>query len=155
SWYCSSSHPTKMSNRSIGLSDALYDYMIAHSLREHEVLRQLREETAAHPQANMQIAPEQGQFMALLVRLMGARRALEVGVFTGYSALSVALALPDDGRLIACDVNEEYVQTAVRYWHEARVAHKIDLHMGPAVETLDALLIGGEAGSFDFVFIDA
>lgn len=144
-----------MSNRSIGLSDALYQYVVDHALREPDVLRALREETAHHPQAAMQIAPEQGQFMALLVRLMGARRTLEVGVFTGYSALAVALALPDDGRIVACDLSEEYTAVARRYWHEARVSHKIDLHLGPATETLDALLIGGQAGSFDFAFIDA
>ena len=147
--------PNVMSTRSIGLSEPLHEYLIAHAVREPEVLRRLREETAQLPEGQMQIAPEQGQLMALLVRLMGVQRALEVGVFTGYSSLSVALALPDDGRLVACDVSEEYTSVAQRYWHEARVSHKIELHLGPAVETLDALLIGGQAGTFDFAFIDA
>ncbi len=144
-----------MSSRTHGLSDALYHYLLDVSLREPEVLRRLREETAAHPRAAMQIAPEQGQFMALLVQLMGARKTLEVGVFTGYSSLSVALALPPGGRIVACDVSEEYTAIARRYWREAGVEDKIDLRLAPAVETLDALLDGGHAGTFDFGFIDA
>lgn len=144
-----------MSNRSIGLSDVLQDYLLRVSLREADVLRRLRAETATHPQARMQIAPEQGQFMALLTRLMGARKALEVGVFTGYSALSVALALPDDGQLVACDLSADYTALARRYWAEAGVAHKIDLRLAPATETLDQLLAHGEAGTFDLMFIDA
>lgn len=144
-----------MANRTHALSDALYAYLLDVSLREPAVLRRLRDETATHPMAAMQIAPEQGQFMALLVRLIGARNTLEVGVFTGYSALSVALALPPDGRIIACDVSEAYTTVARRYWHEAGVAEKIDLRIAPAVETLDALLDGGHAGTFDFGFIDA
>ena len=144
-----------MSNRSIGLSDPLHAYLVDHSVREPDVLRRLREETARHPQASMQIAPEQGPLMALLVRLLGARRTIEVGVFTGYSALVVALALPDDGLVVACDIDETYTQTARRYWREAGVDHKIELHLGPAEETLDALLVGGQAGTFDFCFIDA
>jgi caffeoyl-CoA O-methyltransferase len=141
------------------IDDRLYDYILANSLREPEVLRRLREETAGLPYAGMQIGPEQGQFMALLVELIGARRTLEIGTFTGYSALVVALALPPEGRVVACDVSEEFTAVARRYWAEAGVADKIDLHLAPALETLDRLLApgpgGGQAGSFDFVFIDA
>jgi predicted O-methyltransferase YrrM len=133
----------------------IWEYMRRVTLREPEVLRRLREETASNPQVNMQISPEQGQFMGLLMRLIGARRTLEVGVFTGYSSLSVALALPDDGRMIACDVSEEWTSVARRYWREAGVEHKIDLRLRPAVETLDGLIASGEAGRFDFAFIDA
>jgi len=144
-----------MTNRSISLTDSLYEYLLSVSLRETELLRQLRAETAAFPEARMQIAPEQGQFMALLVRLMGARRCLEVGVFTGYSSLAVALALPDDGRIVACDVSEHWTAVARRYWDAAGVSHKIDLRLAPALETLDGLLADGEAGTFDFAFLDA
>jgi predicted O-methyltransferase YrrM len=144
-----------MSNRSIGLDDRLYEYLLAASLREHPVLVRLRAETAAHPKVNMQIAPEQGQFMALLVRLMGARRCIEVGVFTGYSSLAVALALPATGQLIACDVSEDYTATARRYWDEAGVAGRIELRIAPALDTLDSLLAVEGAGGFDFAFIDA
>ena len=144
-----------MAARPTYLTDGLYDYLLATSLREPEVLRRLREETSALPQAGMQIAPEQGQFMALLVELIGARRTLEVGTFTGYSALVVALALPAEGRVIACDVSPEFTAIARRYWAEAGVADKIELRLAPAVETLDGLLAEGQAGSFDFAFIDA
>jgi caffeoyl-CoA O-methyltransferase len=144
-----------MSNRSLGLSDVLHQYVLDVSLREPDVMRRLREETADHPESDMQIAPEQGQFMQLLVRLMNTQRALEIGTFTGYSALAVAFALPDDGRLVACDVSEDYTRIARRYWDEAGVAPKIDLRIAPATETLDALLDGGQAGTFDFAFIDA
>ena len=144
-----------MSTKTITLTESLHHYLLSISLREPPILARLREETAQHPLANMQIAPEQGQFMALLVRLMGVKKYLELGVFTGYSALSVALALPPDGKLIACDVNEEWTSMARRYWQEAGVAHKIALRIAPALETLDKLLANGEAGSFDFVFIDA
>jgi len=144
-----------MTNRSISLTDSLYEYLLSVSLRETELLRQLRAETAAFPEARMQIAPEQGQFMALLVRLMGARRCLEVGVFTGYSSLAVALALPDDGRIVACDVSEHWTAVARRYWDAAGVSHKIDLRLAPALETLERLLADGEAGTFDFAFLDA
>ena len=144
-----------MTNRSISLTDSLYEYLLSVSLREPDLLRRLREETAALPNARMQIAPEQGQFMALLVRLMGARRCLEVGVFTGYSSLAVALALPDDGRIVTCDVSEEWTSVARRYWSEAGVTHKIDLRLAPALETLQRLRAAGEAGSFDFAFLDA
>jgi len=137
------------------LSDALYDYVLSVSLREPPLLARLREETAALPRAMMQISPEQGQFMALLAELIDARRVLEVGTFTGYSALVVALALPTDGRLVTCDVNEQTTAIARRYWDEAGIAGKIELHLGPAVETLDALLAEGGAGSFDMAFVDA
>lgn len=145
----------RMSNKSIGLSDALHSYLLENGLREPDVMRRLRDETAQHPESNMQIAPEQGQFMALLARMLGARRTLEIGTFTGYSALAVARVLPDDGQLVACDVSEEYTAVARRYWQEAGVAGQIDLRIAPAIETLDALLNDGQAGSFDFAFIDA
>lgn len=144
-----------MSNQSIGLSDELHQYLCDVSLREPDVMRRLRAETAEHPRSEMQIAPEQGQFMELLARMIDARRAIEIGVFTGYSALAVARALPDDGQLVACDVNEEYTAVAERYWKEAEVDHKIDLRIAPAIETLDALLANGQDGTFDFSFIDA
>ncbi len=144
-----------MSNRSLGLDERLYDYLLGASLREPDILRRLREETAGMPLAVMQIAPEQGQFMALLVELTGARRTLELGVFTGYSSLVVALALPADGHITACDVSEEFTAVARRYWAEAGVADKIDLRLAPAIETLDKLLADGQAGTYDFAFIDA
>ena len=144
-----------MSRRTLALDDPLYTYLLSVSLREPDVLRRLRAETAGHPQAAMQIAPEQGQFMGLLVRLLGARKCLEIGVFTGYSALAVALALPFDGRLVACDVSEEFTAIARRYWEEAGVDAIIRLHLAPAIETLDGLLADGEGGTFDFAFIDA
>jgi len=144
-----------MSNKYLPLNDQIYEYLQSVSLREHPALKRLREETARMPSAQMQIAPEQGQFMSLLVQLLGARKTLEIGVFTGYSALSVALALPEDGRVFACDVSEEWTRVARRYWAEAGVADKITLRLAPAVETLDELLAGGQAGTFDFAFIDA
>ena len=144
-----------MSNRSISLTDSLYEYLLAVSLREPDLLRQLRRETATDPLARMQISPEQGQFMGLLARLMGARRCLEIGVFTGYSSLALALALPDDARIVACDVSEEWTSVARRYWAAAGVAHKIDLRLAPALETMAGLLAAGEAGRFDFAFLDA
>jgi predicted O-methyltransferase YrrM len=144
-----------MSNRSISLTDSLYDYMLSVSLREPDLLLQLREETSQDTAARMQISPEQGQFMALLVKLTGARRCLEVGVFTGYSSLVTALAMPDDGQIVACDVSEKWTAVARRYWRKAGIEHKIDLHLRPALETLEALLAGGQAGRFDLAFIDA
>jgi caffeoyl-CoA O-methyltransferase len=146
-----------MSNRTIQITDAVYDYILSASSREPDVLARLRRETAERTgdRFQMQIAPEQGQFMALLVKLIGARKALEVGVFTGYSSLAVALALPEDGRIVACDVSEEWTSIARRYWQDASIAHKLDLHLAPAVETLDALVAAGESGTFDFAFIDA
>jgi predicted O-methyltransferase YrrM len=144
-----------MSNRTIGLDPGLYDYLLRASLREHPALARLRADTASHPRVNMQIAPEQGQFMALLARLIGATHCIEVGVFTGYSSLAVALALPPRGRLVACDISEEYTDLARPYWEEAGMTAKIDLRIAPALETLDALLSQGGAGSYDFGFIDA
>jgi caffeoyl-CoA O-methyltransferase len=137
------------------MTDALRDYVLSVSLREDPLLARLREETATLPMAMMQISPEQGQFMALLVRMLGVKKALEVGVFTGYSSLVVALALPPEARIIACDVSEEWTGIARRYWQEAGVADKIELRLAPAVETLPRLLDGGHAGTFDFAFIDA
>jgi caffeoyl-CoA O-methyltransferase len=142
-------------NRTLNLDDALYAYVLSHSLREHPAQAALREATQAHPHAVMQIGPEQGQFMALLVRLIGARRTIEIGVFTGYSALCVALALPDDGYVLACDVSDEYTRIGRPYWKQAGVSHKIDLRLAPARATLDERLANGEAGTFDFAFIDA
>jgi predicted O-methyltransferase YrrM len=144
-----------MSRRTIALDDDLYRYLVEHTLREHPAQAALRAATAGHPHAGMQISPEQGQFMALLVKLIGARRAVEIGVFTGYSALTVALALPDDGRLLACDISDEYTRVGRPYWEQAGVAGKIELRLGPAVATLDARLAAGEAGQYDFAFIDA
>lgn len=144
-----------MTNRTFTLSDSLYDYFASVSLREADILRRLRDETATLPRATMQIAPEQGQFLALLVQLTGARRCLEVGVFTGYSALCVAAALPAGGSVVACDVSEEWTAVARRYWEEAGVAERIELKLAPALETLDRLLANGQSGTFDFAFIDA
>lgn len=144
-----------MSNRSITLTPDLYAYLLDVSLREPAVLQALRAETATMPAANMQIAPDQGQFMALLVRLLGARRIIEIGTFTGYSSLAMALALPADGRLIACDISAEYTAVAQRYWRQAGVAARIELRLAPATETLRALAAAGSAGAFDLVFIDA
>lgn len=144
-----------MTNRRTIVDDVLHDYLVAHSVREHPAQAGLREATRALPNAGMQIGPDQAQFMALLVRLLGARRAIEVGVFTGYSALSVALALPSDGTLLACDVSDAYTRVGRPFWEQAGVAHKIDLKLAPAIETLDARLAAGEVGSYDFAFIDA
>lgn len=137
------------------IDDSLWEYMRRVTLREPPILQRLREETAGHTHAAMQISPEQGQFMALLIQMLDARKTLEIGVFTGYSSLSVALALPDDGRIIACDVNEEWTSIARRYWREAGVDRKIDLRIRPALETLDDLIATGQGGRFDFAFIDA
>src|SRR6266851_8251452 len=144
-----------MSCTHLELSGELWDYIRRMSVSEPDVLRRLREETAPLPMARMQISPEQGQFMGLLMRLLGARTTIEVGVFTGYSSTAVALALPDDGKIIACDVSEEWTSIARRYWREAGVAHKIDLRLAPALQTLDGLLEAGQEGKFDFAFIDA
>jgi len=144
-----------MSKKIIKVSDELYDYILSVSLREPDILRQLREETARDPYSFMQISPDQGQFMALLVRLMGATKTVELGVYTGYSSLCVAMALPAHGKIIACDDNEKWISIAKRYWAEAGVSHKVDLRLAPAMETLDKLLADGLAGSFDFIFIDA
>lgn len=144
-----------MSVATIAMTEALYGYLLETTLREPEVLARLRRETASLPSGRMQISPEQGQLMALLVELIGAKRTLEVGVFTGYSATVVALALPAEGRIVACDVSEEWTSVARRYWKEAGVEHKIELKLRPALQTLDALLAQGQASSFDFAFIDA
>lgn len=144
-----------MSNRTLNLTDPLYQYLLDLSLREHPVLAALREATRSHPKVNMQISPEQGQFMQWLVQLMGATRTLEVGVFTGYSALAVALVLPADGEVIACDVSEEWTSLAKPYWQQAGVAQRIRLELRPALETLEALIREGRTGQFDFAFIDA
>jgi len=144
-----------VSLRSIGLDEKLYAYLIDFSLREPDVLRRLREETARRENASMQIAPEQGQFMALLVKLIGAERTLEIGSFTGYSALAVALALPPHGRVTACELSEEYAAVARHWWTEGGVGDKIEIRVGPAIETLDRMVEDGMAGRFDFAFIDA
>lgn len=144
-----------MASRSVRSSAQLFDYIAAVSLREPEPLRRLRAETERQPLAQMRIDPEQGQFMALLARILGARRCLEIGTFTGYSALWVALALPPDGQLITCDINEETTAVARRHWQAAGVAERIDLRLGPALGTLDALIGAGRSGTFDFAFIDA
>ncbi|MDJ0713020.1 MAG: class I SAM-dependent methyltransferase [Prochloraceae cyanobacterium] len=144
-----------MSSKTLRLDDRLYEYLQSVSLRESEVLQQLREETAKYPTSRMQISPEQGQFMALLIKLIRAKKTLEVGVYTGYSALAVALALPTDGKVVACDISEEFTPIARRYWEKAGVANKIDLKIAPAIETLEKLLAEGEAETFDFAFIDA
>jgi predicted O-methyltransferase YrrM len=144
-----------MSNKTLSITDTLYEYILDVSVREPDVLAELRAVTARLPEVAMQIAPEQGRFMALLVQIMNARRCIEVGVFTGYSSLSVALALPVDGSIIACDVSEEWTAVARRYWQKAGVAEKIDLRLAPASETLGGLLDNGLAEQFDFAFIDA
>jgi predicted O-methyltransferase YrrM len=144
-----------VSNKSIVLTDDLQRYMVDVGLREAPILARLREETAALPMHQMQIAPEQGGLMALLVELMGAKRCLELGTFTGYSSLAVAMALPPDGRIVCCDVSQEWTDIARRYWQEAGVEDRVDLRLGPALETLDAMLAAGEANSYDFAFIDA
>ena len=145
-----------MSNKTITVDDGLYEYILKVSLREPAILRRLREETAAMPEHNMQISPEQGQFMGLLVKLMGAHRCLEIGTFTGYSSLAVALALDDDGTLLALDTSDEYTAVARRYWDEAGVADKVTLKLAPAIETLDEMLdADDQRHTYDFVFIDA
>ncbi|MSO88941.1 MAG: SAM-dependent methyltransferase [Rhodospirillaceae bacterium] len=144
-----------MSRRAISMNTALYDYLLSVTLREPELLRRLREETAKLPNAGMQISPDQGQFMALLIEMLGATRCLEIGSFTGYSALCVTLAMPRSGRLVAFDRSVEWTDIARRYWTEAGVADRIDLRLGPAVDGLDTLLGEGATGTFDFAFIDA
>ncbi|HMR75053.1 MAG TPA: class I SAM-dependent methyltransferase [Polyangiaceae bacterium] len=144
-----------MSTRTITLDDRTYDYLLAVSSRESKVLAALRAETAQLPLSRMQISPEQGQFLRLLTEMLGAKNALEVGTFTGYSAISVALALPPDGKLIACDVNKEWTDIAKRYFEQAGVAERVELRLAPALDTLNALQQQGRAGSFDLAFIDA
>ncbi len=144
-----------MTRKTINITDQIYDYLLSVSLRETEIQKELRAETAKQPQAIMQIAPDQGQFMALLINLMHAKKVIEIGVFTGYSSLCMAMALPDDGHIVACDINKEYTDIAQKYWRRAGVADKIELILAPAIQTLDKLLVKDEQGTFDFVFIDA
>ena len=144
-----------MSRYSKFIESGIAEYISRHTSAEPELARQLREQTAQMTQANMQISAEQGQLLQLLVRLMGARRCLEIGVFTGYSSLLTALALPDDGRIVACDINKQWTDIARGWWRRAEVADKIDLRLQPASATLQQLLAAGEAGSYDFAFIDA
>jgi len=144
-----------MATRTLSMTDGLHAYLVANTLQETEAQTRLRDETALLSNSGMQISPEQGQFMTFLIKTLGVKKALEVGVFTGYSSLSVAQALPDDGQLIACDVSEEFTSVARRYWQDAGVAAKIELRLAPAVETLEKLLAEGHTGTFDFAFIDA
>ncbi len=144
-----------MSRQTLAITDALHQYLLNNTLREPAVFRELREETDRLENAEMQIAPEQGQFMGFLVELLGATRAIELGTFTGYSALCIAAALPASGRLICCDTSEEWTSIAQRYWKKAGLGDRIELRLGPALETLDQLLADGEAGTFDFMFLDA
>ena len=144
-----------MSDITINLTPELYAYLQNVSVREPDVLKQLRHQTHKMSMSQMQISPEQGQLMGLLIELMGAKKTLEIGVFTGYSTLAVALALPEDGKIVACDINVEWTKIAKRFWHMAGMSHKIDLRLAPALETLDSLLANGEADTFDFAFIDA
>ena len=144
-----------MTTRTLSVTPDIHRYLVEHSVHEHPLLSKLREVTSSMPNAQMQIGPEQGQFMALLARLLGARRCIEVGVFTGYSSLAVALALPEEGRIVACDVSEEWTSIARSFWREAGVEHKIQLKLQPAVKTLEELLAAGGANSYDFAFIDA
>lgn len=140
-----------VSNKTVPMTDALYEYVLRSWSRESDLMKRLRQETAAMPEAGMQISPDQGQLMHVLAKLLGVRRYLEIGVFTGYSSLSVATALPHDGEVVACDVSEEFTAIARRYWQEAGVSDKIDLRIAPAQETLAQL----PSGSFDLAFIDA
>lgn len=144
-----------MSNRTLNLDERLYAYLLQHSLRETDTMQRLREVTAQQEWSQMQIAPEQGQFMALLVELLGAKRIIEVGTYTGYSALCMAQALPEDGQLICCDVSEEWTSIGQDFWQQAGVAERIQLRIAPALDTLQQLLEQGEAGQFDMAFIDA
>tara|TARA_Y100001936_G_scaffold78899_2_gene77321 strand:- start:2996 stop:3658 length:663 start_codon:yes stop_codon:yes gene_type:complete len=144
-----------MSNQTISITDSIYKYLCENSLREDEVLSSLRAYTYRMQQRNMQISPEQGQFMQLLIKLMGAKNTIEIGVFTGYSSLCVALALPLDGKIIACDISTKYTDIAEKYWKDANVRDKIDLRIGPALDTLQKLIDKGFSNTFDFSFIDA
>lgn len=144
-----------MANRTLPMNDAIHGYLVGLAVDESDAMRALRDETASMPAANMQIGPEQGAFMAWLVRTLGVKRVVEVGTFTGYSALAMARAMPDDGAIVCCDVSEEFTRVARKYWERAGVASKIDLRVAPAADTLQALLDDGGAGAFDFAFIDA
>lgn len=143
-----------MSTQSIGLSEKLHTYLVANGVKETPEQVALREVTANHPQSNMQISPEQGAFMQLLLRLMGAKRCLEIGTFTGYSALSMALVLPEDGTILCCDISEEFVSIGRPFWESAGIAEKVDVRIGPASRTLRAL-VDSDIEPFDFAFIDA
>ncbi|AFY39821.1 Caffeoyl-CoA O-methyltransferase [[Leptolyngbya] sp. PCC 7376] len=142
-------------NKTLNLTPELYQYLLDNSLREHPVLTELRQFTATQRAANMQISPDQGQFMIWLLQLMGAKKTLDIGVFTGYSSLVAALAMPEDGKVVACDRNPDCTKIAREYWQKAGVAHKIELRLADALDTLDKLIANGEAGTFDFSFIDA
>ena len=144
-----------MSSSTLQLNEKVYDYLLGHSLRESTACQQLREETKPMKMGMMQVSPEQGQFMSLLVELIGARKAVEVGTFTGYSALRVAQALPADGTLVCCDVSEEWTAVGKKYWEQAGVSDRISLRIGPAIDTLKVMRDAGEEGTFDFGFIDA
>ena len=144
-----------MSNQTLPINDTIYHYLLDHSLRESNSLKALREETMSLDMSRMQIAPEQGQFMALLVSMLGAKNIIELGVFTGYSTLCMAQVLPEDGRVLACDLDEEWATIARKYWRQAGVDNKIELHLAPAKDTLAALIDKNEQGQFDFAFIDA
>ena len=144
-----------MARDQIGIPGNVYEYLVSTGLHEPEILARLRDETGRHPRAQMQVPREEGAFLRLIAQLSGARRVLEIGTFTGYSSLSMALGLPPDGRIVCCDVSEEFTAIARRYWAEAGVADRIDLRLGPAVDTLDALLADGGEGTFDLAFIDA
>jgi len=144
-----------MSNRTLAVDDRLYQYLLDHSVRETPVMRELRELTLQHELARMQIAPEQGQFMTLLVELLGAKRMIEIGTFTGYSALCMAQALPPDGQLICCDVSETWTAMGFPFWERAGVRDRIDLRIAPALDTLDDLIQAGETDRFDMAFVDA
>ena len=144
-----------MGKKNLGLDSQVYDYLLSVSVREAEILTKLREETNLLPQNVMQISPDQGQFMAFIIQLLGAKKTLDIGVFTGYSSLVVALALPKDGKVIACDIDPKSTEIARRYWHTAGVTDKIDLCIAPALDTLNRLIAEGQTGSFDFAFIDA
>ena len=144
-----------MAKKNFVLNEKAYEYLLSVSLKETAILTKLRQETNLHRAKIMQISPDQGQFMALLIKILRAKKTLDIGVFTGYSSLVVALALPEDGKVIACDRDPESTKIARRYWQEAGVADKIDFHLAPALETLDSLISKGEAGTFDFAFIDA
>ena len=144
-----------MSSSTLQLNEKVYDYLLGHSLRESTACQQLREETKPMQMGMMQVSPEQGQFMSLLVELIGASKAVEVGTFTGYSALCVAQALPADGTLVCCDVSEEWTAVGKKYWEQAGVSDRVSLRIGPAIGTLKAMRDAGEEGTFDFGFIDA
>ena len=144
-----------MSNRTLNLDERLYQYLLDHSVRESALLRELREVTSKLEMSRMQISPEQGQFLTLLVELLGVERIIEIGTFTGYSALCLAQAMPEHGELVCCDVNKEWTDIGRRFWYEAGVEDRIQLHLAPALETLDRLIENGEMESFDMAFIDA